>query len=74
MYKEVLSSIDSIEIFPIISFVIFFSFFSFLLFQVWRSDKSLMTKLSVLPLDVNETENEQQVNISDKEKISLKHD
>ncbi len=68
MYKEALSSIDSIEIFPIISFVIFFCFFTFLLFQVWRSDKSLMTQLSALPLDLSRTENAQTATINDKEK------
>lgn len=51
MYKEVLSSIDSIAIYPVISFVIFFCFFTFLLYQVWRSDKKLMRHLSALPLD-----------------------
>lgn len=51
MYKEVLRSIDSVGIFPVISFVIFFTFFIFLLVQVWRYDRSLMGKMSSLPID-----------------------
>ena len=57
MYKEVLRSIDSVGIFPVISFVIFFTFFIFLLVQVWRSDKSLMGKISALPIDPYEHKN-----------------
>ncbi len=70
MYKEILSSIDSIEIYPIISFVIFFCFFTFLLFQVWRSDKALMLKLSVLPLEPKDNDSKQFSNIKDTEKTT----
>lgn len=73
MYKEALSSIDSIEIFPIISFVIFFCFFTFLLFMVWRSDKSLMTQLSALPLELSKPENGQSATITETEKTALNH-
>ncbi len=73
MYKEALSSIDSIEIFPIISFVIFFCFFTFLLFHVWRSDKSMMTQFSALPLDLSKNENAQTGTINNTEKNALNH-
>lgn len=58
MYKDILSSIDHIEVYPIISFLIFFCFFTFLLFIVWRSDKSLMARLSALPLEVEENKSQ----------------
>jgi len=74
MYKEVLTSMESVEIYPVISFVLFFCFFTFLLFMVWRSDKSLMTKLSSLPLEANDMETTKHSCISSQEKKSFNHD
>ena len=74
MYKDILTSIESIEIFPIISFIIFFFFFIILLYQVWRSDKKLMKRLAGMPLDADDSGNELSSNIIEKEKTASKHD
>lgn len=51
MYKNVLQSIDNIAIWPVISFVIFFVFFLCLLWWVFTADKTMIRKMSEMPLE-----------------------
>jgi len=51
MYKNVLQSIDNIAIWPVISFVIFFVFFLCLLWWVFTVDKTMIRKMSEMPLE-----------------------
>jgi cytochrome c oxidase cbb3-type subunit 3 len=54
-----MDSIAGIEIFPLISLIIFFVFFIGLIIYVWKADKERFQKISRLPLDLNEDDNEQ---------------
>jgi cytochrome c oxidase cbb3-type subunit 4 len=51
MYKNVLQGIDNIAIWPVISFVIFFVFFLCLLWWVFATDKTMIRKMSEMPLE-----------------------
>jgi len=57
MYKEVLRSITGVEIWPIISLAIFFGFFIGLLVWVWFVDKKYIDDMSSLPMDNDESSN-----------------
>ncbi len=59
MFNNYLSSIDGISIFPIIGLILFFSFFVICLVWIMKIDKSYLNKMENLPLDLNETENNQ---------------
>lgn len=52
--KQHLASISGIEIYPIISFVIFFLFFLTAAWLILKADKEHITKMSNLPLDIDE--------------------
>jgi len=58
MYKNVLQSIDNIAIWPVISFVIFFVFFVCLLWWVFTTDKKLIKKMEMLPIEDSELKKE----------------
>jgi cytochrome c oxidase cbb3-type subunit 3 len=51
-----LTTIAGVDIFPMISLLIFFLFFSGLIWFVMRADRSEMIRLKTLPLDLSETE------------------
>jgi hypothetical protein len=51
-----LTTIAGVDIFPMVSLLIFFLFFSGLIWFVMRADRSEMIRLKTLPLDLSETE------------------
>ena len=57
--KHHMETIAGIEVYPVISFVIFFIFFIALTVYVLKVDKNLFKDISNIPLDSNETDNEQ---------------
>ncbi len=52
--KGHMASIDGIEVFPIISLLIFFTFFVVLFWWVFTAKKDYISKVSNLPLDSDE--------------------
>jgi cytochrome c oxidase cbb3-type subunit 3 len=54
-----METIVGIEIFPLISLVIFFVFFVGLTIYVIKADKKLIDKIANIPLDSNESNNEE---------------
>ncbi len=57
--KHHMETIAGIEIYPVISFVIFFVFFIVLTVYVFKVDKKLFNDISNIPLDTNDTDDEQ---------------
>jgi len=53
MEKEVLRSIAGIDLYPIISLIVFFLFFLFIIIWTIKTDKSVIDKMSNLPLENN---------------------
>ena len=56
--KNHMESISGIEIYPIISLLIFFTFFVLLFWWVFTAKKEYITKVSNLPLDLDNQQNE----------------
>lgn len=54
MYKQVLEHINGVEIYPVISLLIFFVFFIALIVWMIKADKSYISRMSALPLDIGE--------------------
>jgi len=56
--KNYMESISGIEIYPIISLLIFFTFFVVLFWWVYTAKKEYINKVSNLPLDNNNNQND----------------
>jgi cytochrome c oxidase cbb3-type subunit IV len=56
--KNYMESISGIEIYPIISLLIFFIFFVVLFWWVYTAKKEYINKVSNLPLDNNNNQND----------------
>ena len=50
MYKEVLRSIDDVSIYPLISLVVFIIFFIVMLIGVYRTNKSVVDAMAIMPI------------------------
>lgn len=57
MYKEVLRSIDNISIYPLISLVVFIIFFIVMLIGVYRTNKTIVDAMAVMPISDDGTLN-----------------
>lgn len=56
--KSYMETISGVEIYPIISLLIFFTFFVVLFWWVFTAKKEYIDKVSKLPLDNNNNQND----------------
>lgn len=58
-FKNYVQTIVGVDIFPIISLLLFFTFFILMGIMVWRMSKEYAAKMSSIPLDGEDFQNNQ---------------